>query len=76
MQSQAHNFKKRADVALHDMELQKALGMLKGGCSAPPIELLQGAGVDLTQPTAIEAALQRFDRTITELAEILEVEVP
>jgi len=52
------------------------LAMLKGGCSAAPIELLQGAGVDLTQSTAIEAALQRFDRTITELAEILEVDVP
>ena len=52
------------------------LAMLKGGCSAPPIELLQGAGVDLTEPTAVTAALERFDRTITELAEILEVEVP
>jgi len=52
------------------------LAMLKGGCSAAPIELLKGAGVDLTEPTAVTAALERFDRTITELAEILEVKVP
>jgi oligoendopeptidase F len=52
------------------------LGMLKGGCSAAPIELLKGAGVDLTQPTAVSAALERFDRIITELADILGVEVP
>jgi len=51
------------------------LGMLMGGCSRPPLELLKGAGVDLTTPEAIEAALRRFDRTITELAELLEVEM-
>ncbi len=51
------------------------LGMLKGGCSAPPLELLAGAGVDLTRPDAINAALARFDRTVTELAELLEVEL-
>ena len=52
------------------------LAMLKGGCSEPPIELLKGAGVDLTEPTAVSAALERFDRTITELADILGVKVP
>jgi hypothetical protein len=31
--------------------------------------------VDLTRPDAINAALARFDRTITELAELLEVEL-
>jgi len=51
------------------------LGMLQGGCSQPPLELLKGAGVDLTNPEAIESALERFDRTITELAELLEVEM-
>lgn len=33
------------------------------------------AGVDLSKPDAIEAALERFDRTITELAKLLDVEV-
>lgn len=51
------------------------LGMLQGGCSDAPIELLKGAGVDLTRPEAIEAALERFDRTMTELAELLDVEL-
>ena len=51
------------------------LGMLKGGCSAAPLDLLRGAGVDLTRPDAINAALARFDRTITELAGLLNVQV-
>ena len=49
--------------------------MLSGGCSKPPLELLRGAGVDLSKPDAIESALQRFDLTVTELAELLEVEL-
>jgi oligoendopeptidase F len=51
------------------------LQMLQGGCAEPPLDLLRKAGVDLTEPAAIEAALARFDRTITELAELLEVEM-
>ena len=51
------------------------LQMLQGGCSEPPLDLLRKAGVDLTEPAAIEAALARFDHTISELAELLEVEM-
>ncbi len=51
------------------------LDMLKGGCSEPPLDLLLKAGVDLTRPDAIESALARFDRTITELAKLLGVEI-
>ncbi len=51
------------------------LAMLSGGCAEPPLDLLRKAGVDLTRPDAIEAALARFDRTITELAGLLDVEV-
>jgi oligoendopeptidase F len=47
------------------------LGMLSGGASKPPLELLKGAGVDLTKPDAIAAALELFDRTVTELEELL-----
>jgi len=43
------------------------LGMLQAGCSKPPLALLQDAGVDLTKPDAIEAALKLFDETLTEL---------
>jgi len=47
------------------------LEMLSGGNSKPPLELLKGAGVDLTKPDAIAAALDLFDRTLTELEAIL-----
>jgi oligoendopeptidase F len=58
-----------------DKAVDAYLGMLKGGCSDAPLALLKGAGVDLTKPEAIESALQRFDRRVTELAELLEVEI-
>jgi oligoendopeptidase F len=51
------------------------LDMLKGGCSEAPLDLLLKAGVDLTSPEAIAAALDRFDRTITELADLLGVKM-
>jgi oligoendopeptidase F len=51
------------------------LGMLQAGCSAPPLEILKGAGVDLTTPEPIEAAMKRFDATVTELeALVAEIE--
>jgi len=43
------------------------LGMLKGGCSKPPLMLLREAGLDLTKPEAIESALKLFDQTVDEL---------
>ena len=48
------------------------LEMLKAGCSAPPLDILAGAGVDLTTPEPIEAAMARFDDTVTELEALLE----
>ena len=43
------------------------LGFLKGGCSKPPIDLLKGAGVDMSTAQPVNDALQVFDRLITEL---------
>jgi oligoendopeptidase F len=43
------------------------LGMLEGGCVEPPLELLRGAGVDLTKPDAINSALSLFAKTVHEL---------
>ncbi len=51
------------------------LKMLSGGCSEPPLDLLKEAGVDLTKPDAINAALARFDRIVTELAGLLNVKL-
>jgi oligoendopeptidase F len=47
------------------------LEMLSAGSSKPPLELLAGAGVDLTGPDAIASALELFDRTIAQLEELL-----
>lgn len=47
------------------------LGMLKGGCSKPPLVLLKKAGFDLTKPEATESALQLFDQTLDELQVLL-----
>jgi oligoendopeptidase F len=45
--------------------------MLSSGNSKPPIELLKGAGVDLTGPAPIASALEYFDRVVSELEELL-----
>ncbi|MFH1680435.1 MAG: oligoendopeptidase F [Candidatus Eisenbacteria bacterium] len=49
------------------------LGMLRAGSSRPPLDLLRGAGVDLTKPEAVEAAARLMDRTITEMEKLLGV---
>jgi oligoendopeptidase F len=43
------------------------LGMLKAGSSKPPLDLLRGAGVDLTKPQAILAATQLMDRLVAQI---------
>jgi oligoendopeptidase F len=47
------------------------LGMLEGGASAPPLELLAGAGVDLTRPDALEAAMKTFETTLDEVEKLM-----
>ena len=47
-------------------------GMLKGGSSKPPLELLKGGGVDLTKPEAVEAAARLMDRTLSEMERLLD----
>jgi len=47
------------------------LAMLSGGSSKPPLELLKGAGVDLTRPEPIQAATQEMDRILTEMERIV-----
>jgi oligoendopeptidase F len=48
-------------------ELQDYRDFLAAGCSKDPLDLLRDAGVDMTQPTAVETALTQFDRLVTEL---------
>ncbi len=43
------------------------LNFLSGGCSRSPIDLLKGAGVDMTSPEPVNAALELFGRLLDEM---------
>lgn len=47
------------------------IGFLSGGCSKSPIELLRGAGVDMTTPQPVEQALQLFGELLDEMEELM-----
>ena len=46
------------------------IGFLSGGCSKSPIDLLKGAGVDMTSPEPINQALKLFDELLDEMEEL------
>jgi oligoendopeptidase F len=48
-------------------ELDDYLGLLRGGASKDPLDLLRDAGVDMEQPAAIDAALDKFATLVDEL---------
>lgn len=47
------------------------IGFLSGGCSADPVTLLRGAGVDMASPTPVEDATKLFDELIGEMEALL-----
>ena len=47
------------------------LGVLSGGCSKTPIDLLRGAGVDMTTPQPVESALKLFGELLDEMEALL-----
>jgi oligoendopeptidase F len=51
--------------------VQDYLGCLKGGSSKPPIELLRGAGVDMSTRKPVEDALAYFSQLVDQLREEL-----
>ena len=53
-------------------EAEEYLGFLKGGCSKTPIELLKGAGVDMTGKKAVSDALTLFGSLLDEMEKIAE----
>ena len=55
-----------------EKELQDYLGFLSGGCSKSPIDLLKGAGVDMTTPEPVNQALELFGRLIDEMESLME----
>ena len=46
------------------------LEFLSGGCSKSPIDLLKGAGVDMTGPEPVNQALQLFGELLDEMEEL------
>ena len=46
------------------------IGFLSGGCSKSPIDLLKGAGVDMTSPEPVNQALQLFGDLLDEMEEL------
>lgn len=54
------------------MDVDAYLTFLRGGSSKTPIDLLKGAGVDMTTPEPIHAALSMFSDLIDEFDKIME----
>ena len=48
------------------------LNFLSGGCSRSPIDLLKGAGVDMTGPEPVTQALELFDQLLDEMEALTE----
>ena len=48
------------------------IGFLSGGCSKSPIDLLKGAGVDMTSPEPVDQALQLFGELLDEMEKLTE----
>ena len=47
------------------------VNFLSGGCTKSPIDLLKGAGVDMTSPKPVEQALELFGRLLDEMEELM-----
>ena len=58
---------KEGETAVRDY-----LNFLSGGCSKSPIDLLKGAGVDMTSPEPVNAALELFGQLLDEMETLLE----
>ena len=48
------------------------IGFLSGGCSKSPIDLLKGAGVDMTTPAPVNEALELFGELLDEMEALME----
>ena len=52
--------------------VKRYLEFLSGGCSKSPVDLLKGAGVDMSSPEPINKALEKFGRIIDELDALMQ----
>ena len=57
----------RKILAEGESAVKDYIGFLSGGCSKSPIDLLKGAGVDMTSPEPINQALALFDKLLDEM---------
>ncbi len=57
----------RKILAEGESAVKDYLGFLSGGCSKSPIDLLKGAGVDMTSPEPVEQALALFGQLLDEM---------
>ena len=60
----------RKILAEGESAVKDYLGFLSGGCSKSPIDLLKGAGVDMTSPEPVDQALQLFGELLDEMEEL------
>ncbi len=61
----------RKILAEGESAVKDYLNFLSGGCSKSPIELLKGAGVDMTGPEPVEAALSLFGELLDEMETLI-----
>ncbi|MBQ3503971.1 MAG: oligoendopeptidase F [Oscillospiraceae bacterium] len=55
-----------------DSAVKDYLNFLSGGCSKSPIDLLKGAGVDMTSPEPVNQALELFGQLLDEMEELMQ----
>ena len=60
----------RKILAEGERAVKDYLGFLSGGCSKSPIDLLKGAGVDMTDPAPVNQALELFGDLLDEMEEL------
>ena len=60
----------RKILAEGESAVKDYLGFLSGGCSKTPIDLLKGAGVDMTSPEPVNQALELFGKLLDEMEEL------
>ena len=61
----------RKILAEGESAVKDYLGFLSGGCSKSPIDLLKGAGVDMTSPEPVNQALELFGKLLDEMEELM-----
>ena len=59
-------------LAERESAVKDYLTFLSGGCSKSPIDLLKGAGVDMTSPEPVNQALELFGKLLDEMEALVE----